>query len=212
MNLHRAVHQAAALLLDHPGEDWPHRRETVAGAIGPLPGEAPALLLRFCRWAAGTAPMDLAAGYVATFDRTRRRTLHLTHYTDGDTRRRGAALAALKAVYREHGWEPPPGELPDHLPSLLEFAARCPGPGTGLLQEHRPAIALLAHGLETHHSPYADVVRAVLTTLPAGAPAPARPAHPAAEPHLLPFPPPVSVPLPVPYPVRHAPGDEGVRR
>ncbi|ANH92537.1 nitrate reductase molybdenum cofactor assembly chaperone [Streptomyces sp. NPDC057197] len=201
MNLHRALHQAAALLLDHPGPDWPDRLRTVAEALAPLPGEAPGLLLRFCRWAQGTSPLDLATGYVTTFDRSRRRTLHLTHYTDGDTRRRGATLAALKARYREHGWAPPPGELPDHLPCLLEFAARCPGPGTDLLHEHRPALALLAHGLETHHSPYADVVRAVLTTVPDTPPPNPRPAA-VPEPR----------PLPLPFPLRHAPDDEGVRR
>lgn len=202
MNQHRAVHQAASLLLGYPDRGWPARREQVAEAIGHLPGEGPELLLDFCRWAAGRPVLDLAARYVTTFDRTRRRTLHLTHYTDGDTRRRGASLAALKAHYRQHGWEPAGGELPDHLPSLLEFAARCPGPGTALLHEHRPALDLLTRGLAAHRSPYLDVVRAVRTTLPAAPPAP-----PAAGRES-----PAAHPLPLPYPVRHAPGDEGVRR
>ncbi|GGX93314.1 nitrate reductase molybdenum cofactor assembly chaperone [Streptomyces anandii] len=200
MNLNRAVHQAAALLLDYPDESWPARREQVAGALAGLPGEAPALLRGFCRWAASVPPLDLAARYVTTFDRSRRRTLHLTHYTDGDTRRRGASLAALKGRYREHGWEPAGGELPDHLPVLLEFAARCPGPGTRLLREHHHALTLLTRGLTAHGSPYAGVVRAVLTTLPAvpaAAPVPVR-EDPA--------------PGPLPYPLRHTPGEEGVRR
>ncbi|WNM29008.1 nitrate reductase molybdenum cofactor assembly chaperone [Streptomyces sp. Li-HN-5-11] len=198
MTLHRAVRQAASLLLDYPDQAWPGRRDQVAEAIGRLPGEAPELLLGFCRWSAGVPLLDLAARYVTTFDRSRRRTLHLTHYTDGDTRRRGASLAALKARYRQHGWEPAGGELPDHLPALLEFAARCPDAGDALLHEHRGALGLLAHGLTAHHSPYADVVRAVQATLPAA------PAPPAAAQER-----PVPVPHPVPYPL---PGDEGVRR
>jgi nitrate reductase delta subunit len=203
VNRYRAVHQAAALLLGYPDRDWPGRRAQVAEAIGHLPGRAPELLLGFCRWAAGVPVLDLAARYVTTFDRSRRRTLHLTHYTDGDTRRRGASLAALKARYRQHGWEPDGGELPDHLPALLEFAARCPAPGTALLHEHRPALDLLARGLAAHGSPYVDVVDAVRASLPATGQE-----SPTAQP--LTQPPPQ--PRPLPYPVRHAPGDEGVRR
>ncbi|MGI5327078.1 respiratory nitrate reductase subunit gamma [Actinomadura nitritigenes] len=68
----------------------------------------------------------------------RRRTLDLTYHTDGDTRRRGGSLARLKGVLHEHGWEPGERRLPDFLPVLLEFAARCPDPGERLLREHRP--------------------------------------------------------------------------
>ncbi len=70
--VHQAVHQAASLLLDHPDDTWPERRRQVADAPARLPGGAPALLLGFCRWAAGVPPLDLAARYVTTFDRSRR--------------------------------------------------------------------------------------------------------------------------------------------
>ncbi|MEU9991471.1 nitrate reductase molybdenum cofactor assembly chaperone [Streptomyces sp. NPDC048045] len=197
MNVHRAVHQAASLLLQYPDEEWPGLRARVAEALGRLTGPETEPLLRFCRDTAGTPLLDLADRYVTTFDRSRRRTLHLTHYTDGDTRHRGASLAALKAHYRQHGWEPAGGELPDHLPALLEFAARCPDAGRALLHRYRGALDLLADGLAAHHSPYLDVVRAVRTTLPAAPPAPV---------------PPQERPIPVPSPLRHAPSDEGVRR
>jgi nitrate reductase delta subunit len=195
--LHRVVHQAAALLLDHPGEDWPERRDRVTEALGRLPGAEAESLRGFCRSTAGVPLLELSARYVTTFDRSRRRTLYLTHYTDGDTRRRGASLAALKARYRRHGWEPARGELPDFLPAMLEFAARCPAPGRAVLAEHRGALDLLARGLGAHGSPYLDVVRAVRATLPPAPPAPV---------------PPQERPAPVPYPLPHARGDEGVRR
>ncbi|MBY8343008.1 nitrate reductase molybdenum cofactor assembly chaperone [Streptomyces spinosirectus] len=168
MNQHRAVHQAASLLLSYPDQSWPARRDTVSASIGALPGPGIEELLRFCRRTAEIPLLDLAAQYVATFDRSGRRTLHLTHYTDGDTRRRGASLAALKARYRQYGWEPCDGELPDHLPAVLEFAARCPSAGRAVLHEHRGALTLLAAGLAAHGSPYLDVIRAVRATLDEG--------------------------------------------
>ncbi|GAA1106403.1 nitrate reductase molybdenum cofactor assembly chaperone [Streptomyces javensis] len=166
-----AVRQAAALLLGYPGPDWPARHALVRDCLTELSIPAAAPLLRFCATVDGVPLLDLAAAYVRTFDRSRRRTLHLTYYTDGDTRRRGSTLAALKARYRAHGWAPPEDELPDHLPLMLEFAARCPDPGTRLLRDHRAALELLRMSLTDHGSPYADVLRAVCDTLPGPSPA-----------------------------------------
>ncbi|KAK1185966.1 nitrate reductase molybdenum cofactor assembly chaperone [Streptomyces sp. NBS 14/10] len=166
-----AVHQAAALLLGYPDRHWPARLTLVRDALGEVTGPGTAPLLRFCAAVRDIPVLDLAARYVVTFDRSRRRTLHLTYYTDGDTRRRGGSLAEWKARYRAHGWAPPEDELPDYLPLALEFAARCPAPGTRLLSEHRPAIELLRMALADHDSPYAEVLRAVCDTLPGASPA-----------------------------------------
>ncbi|WP_157253844.1 nitrate reductase molybdenum cofactor assembly chaperone [Nonomuraea typhae] len=164
------VHQAASLLLCYPGDDWPGRRALVEDALREVRGEAAALLRAFC--ATAIAPLDLARTYVATFDRSNRRTLHMTYYTDGDTRRRGMSLARLKALYRAHGWLPDTAELPDFLPLMLEFAARCPGPGTDLLHAHRPGIDVLSANLSGYGGPYAGVLQAVAASL--GDPTPAQ--------------------------------------
>ncbi|UNO38565.1 nitrate reductase molybdenum cofactor assembly chaperone [Streptomyces sp. MST-110588] len=189
------THQAASLLLGYPDESWPGRLSAVRTALEPVPGPDIALLLRFCARVQETPPLALGAQYIATFDRSRRRCLYLTYYTDGDTRRRGAALAGLKALYREHGWQPPGDELPDHLPLMLEFAARTPQAGTKLLAGHRPALELLRLALASYRSPYADIVEAVCHTLPGPGPADrraalrlARSGPPAEAVGLLPFP------------------------
>jgi nitrate reductase delta subunit len=166
-----AVLQAASLLLAHPDEDWPWLLDTVRGALAPLGVPEAQPLLRFCDTIQGVPPLELSARYVATFDRSRRRCLYLTYYTDGDTRRRGASLAALKSRFRQEGWEPPHDELPDHLPLLLEFAARCPRPGIALLTEHRAAVEVLRYALGSYLSPYADVLQAVCDSLPGPGPA-----------------------------------------
>ncbi|MEU6410067.1 nitrate reductase molybdenum cofactor assembly chaperone [Microbispora sp. NPDC046933] len=166
-----AVRQAASLLLVYPGDDWPSRLSLVEQTLGALPRQAATALGRFCAGAAGADPIRFAADYVATFDRSRRRTLYMTYYADGDTRRRGMSLARVKSVYRAAGWRPDDTELPDFLPVMLEFSARCPEPGESLLREHVPGLRRLRSALDDFGSPYADVVEAVLTTLPEAAPA-----------------------------------------
>lgn len=189
------IHQAASLLLQHPGPDWPERLRLVGGALDAVDGPAAEALARFCASVAGIPVLELSARYVATFDRSRRRTLHLTYYTDGDTRRRGRSLLAWRHLYGAHGWEPPGDELPDFLPLALEFAARCPEPGRRALRDHRAALELLRLALRDHRSPYADVLEGVCRTLPGVSPADraaalrlVRTGPPAESVGLLPFP------------------------
>ncbi|MEW2395287.1 nitrate reductase molybdenum cofactor assembly chaperone [Streptomyces sp. NPDC046862] len=189
------IHQAASLLLLHPGRDWPQRLRLVTGTLGGVPGADTEPLARFCATMADVPALELSARYVTTFDRSRRRTLHLTYYTDGDTRRRGESLLNWRELYRAHGWQPPTDELPDFLPLALEFAARCPEPGRRALQDHRAALELLRLALHEHRSPYADVLEAVCRTLPGASPADraaalrlARSGPPVESVGLLPFP------------------------
>jgi len=114
---------------------------------------------------------ELAEHYVATFDRRRRCCLYLTWWTDGDTRRRGEALAALKARYRESGLELNSRELPDFLPVVLEYAATADvTDGLALLQQNRAGLELLRLALRDADSPYAAVVEAVCDLLPGPSP------------------------------------------
>jgi len=58
-------------------------------------------------------------------------------------------------------------ELPDHLPVLLEFAARVdPETGRRLLLEYRAVLELLRRSLADAGSPYARVLDAIAATLP----------------------------------------------
>lgn len=202
-----AVFQATALLLDHPAQDWSRRLREVRSAVRQLPGAEVQLLLSFCDRVETLDPLDLAARYVATFDRSRRRCLYLTYYTDGDTRRRGASLARLKSLYREHGWLPPEEELPDFLPLMLEFAARSPAAGVPLLTEYRPALEVLRYALLAHRSPYADLLGAACHCLPGAAPASREEALRLARTG----PPTETVGL-EPFPVQPEPSAQGARR
>ncbi|GHC71512.1 nitrate reductase molybdenum cofactor assembly chaperone [Nocardiopsis terrae] len=166
----RAVtHQAASVLLGYPDETFFERLPLVARAAAELPrGQARTDLLEFCEHASTTPETELAEHYVDVFDLRRRRALHMTYYTDGDTRRRGHALAEIQRVYAEAGWRVSARELPDHLAVMLEFAARGDAEaGWGLLVDFRAGLDLLSRSLAEYGTPYARVVDAVRHTLPA---------------------------------------------
>jgi nitrate reductase delta subunit len=120
----------------------------------------------FLEWLSGTSPDTVARHYVETFDLRRRSALYLTYYRYGDTRKRGMAMVAFKAAYREAGLSPRDDELPDYLPMVLDFAASHPR-GEKLLRAHRADLELLLRALREVPSPYAHVVEAVCARLPA---------------------------------------------
>lgn len=142
----------------------------MAEALGdPRRGKEPARHLRgFLDYVQSTDPAELRREYIDLFDLSRKQTLYLSYWTDGDTRRRGSTLGEFKQLYRNSGMLVNlRGELPDHLPILLEFAARVdPAAGTEMLTRHRPALEMMRLALEEQQSRYADVLVALGATLP----------------------------------------------
>ncbi|TDD13130.1 nitrate reductase molybdenum cofactor assembly chaperone [Nonomuraea diastatica] len=163
----RSAHMVASVLLGYPDGRLYDGLGVLAGAVDGLPaGEVRERLSAFLGHVAATAPAELAARYVATFDLKRRCCPYLTYYAYGDTRKRGAALLRFKHALSTAGFEPADGELPDHLAVVCELSARgAVGPARRLMLEHRPGLEVLRAALEEERSPYADVVTAVLATL-----------------------------------------------
>jgi nitrate reductase delta subunit len=163
----RLVWRVAALLLDYPSPETIAMIAELSSATEELPDLVRIRLKRFLAHLTATDPLVLAQRYVETFDLRRRASLHLTYYAYGDTRKRGMALLRFKHAYRHAGVELGDSELPDHLPVLLEFAATVdPIGGERLLGEHVPVLELLRLSLSDSGSPYADVLAAVVATLP----------------------------------------------
>jgi nitrate reductase delta subunit len=114
-------------------------------------------------WIGGRPPLEVEASYVETFDRGRATALHLFEHVHGDSRDRGPALIDLLQTYEAGGLLLADGELPDHLPVLLEFASTQPP------QQAREFIGETAHILQSIHaalrerrSPYAAALAAVI--------------------------------------------------
>jgi len=164
----RAVaHRIAGLVLDYPDDELLARLPELRAAARALPDPLGDPLCRVVDHLDRTPLPELAADYVATFDLRRRCCLYLTYYAYGDTRKRGIALLGFKQAYRAADLELTADELPDHLSVLLEFTAtEDQDTGTRLLLEHRAGLELLRLALTDAHSPYADAVAAVSSTLP----------------------------------------------
>jgi nitrate reductase delta subunit len=163
------IELCASVLLQYPDGEILERIPDVTDAVGSIaPCTAKARLSAFLDHVRESEPTALATDYVEAFDFRRRSCLYLTYYTDGDTRRRGVALARLKSRYRAAGLMVEDRELPDFLPVMLEYAAL-----TGdrsILSDHRPALELLRMALAESASPYASIVEAVCGTLPGPTP------------------------------------------
>lgn len=108
-------------------------------------------------------PFTVEADFVDLFDRGRGTALHLFEHIHGDSRDRGPAMIDLQQTYERAGLYLAPGELPDHLAVVLEFASTQPP------REARDFLAEIAHitraifsALQRRGSPYASVLAATL--------------------------------------------------
>ncbi|WP_374112660.1 nitrate reductase molybdenum cofactor assembly chaperone [Streptomyces sp. MNU89] len=157
-----------SLLLQYPDDELAAARAVLDSSVRALPDSpAAAELAEFAGWFTATGPDDLRRHYVEVFDLRRKSSLYLTYYLHGDTRRRGMALLTLAQCYRATGWESGSGELPDHLPVVLEYAALTgTAAGEAPLRRHRRGLELIRRSLGAADSPYEHVLAALLALLP----------------------------------------------
>ena len=107
--------------------------------------------------------LDGEAAYVELFDRGRSTSLHLFEHVHGDSRDRGPAMIDLAQTYEKAGLFLSPGELPDYLPVVLEFAStQPPKEARAFLGEMTHILNALFTALVKRESRYASVVGALI--------------------------------------------------
>lgn len=160
--------QLLALLLDYPDEQLLAGRQEVEQALAQLePSPRRDALAAFVSWLYATDRLALEQEYVASFDFSKRTTLHLSFYTYGDRRQRGMAMLALKKRFAAAGLPLVDGALPDYLPAVIEFAALAPGDeGDEVLAQLRAGIEVVRAGLHDAGSSYALLLDALVAGLP----------------------------------------------
>ncbi|RNI23917.1 nitrate reductase molybdenum cofactor assembly chaperone [Flexivirga caeni] len=166
-----ATWQLVSLLLEYPDAQAAQRFPALRKVAQRLPPDVGRPLVDFLDNASGLPLTALQTDYVDTFDVTRKCSLHLTFFTNGDTRRRGVALVEFKQAYRRAGVRlaDDSAELPDFLPVLLEFGAFTDREAAWkLLNANRVGIELLHAALARRESrwlPVLDALRATLSSL-----------------------------------------------
>ena len=107
--------------------------------------------------------VDTEATYVELFDRGRGTALHLFEHVHGDSRDRGPAMVDLIKTYEQAGLFLAPGELPDHLTVLLQYAStQPPAQAAAFLGEIAHILQVIFSALLRRRSAYASVLAAVL--------------------------------------------------
>lgn len=158
--------KAASALLSYPSDELQAAVEEIRDAVR---GE------RLCRrsgWNAVESLMaELQGGdlyclqerYVELFDRSRTLSLNLFEHVHGESRDRGGAMVDLLNTYRAAGFEPSTGELPDHLPALLEFLSTQPlNEAVAVLADAAHILRALEVRLRRRQSAYSGVFELLL--------------------------------------------------
>ncbi|QTG81788.1 nitrate reductase molybdenum cofactor assembly chaperone [Arthrobacter crystallopoietes] len=171
MQRQRVTYLAASWCLGYPDEELLERMPLIRSALAEFNGLDRSFgdVLN----ALTAKPLaEVQAWYVQEFDLSKRHALHLSYWTDGDTRRRGEVLIGFKQVYRDSGMlVNTHGELPDYLPMVLEFAAMVDlAAGRELLTRYRPSLEMLRLALVDDSLPHAQVLQAICDTLPGASP------------------------------------------
>ena len=155
-----------AALLDYPDAELRAMAPQLADALNHEGALDPSRLVELeslTRQLAQAAPLRTEAEYVELFDRGRRTALHLFEHVHGDSRDRGPAMVDLAQTYERAGLYLAPGELPDYLPVVLEFAStQPPREAKAFLGEIAHIVRAIFSALLRRQSAYASALAAVL--------------------------------------------------
>jgi len=155
-----------AALLDYPRAEMrdalPEMREILRNE-GALSAARLAELDALIDSLASAEPLEIEAGYVELFDRSRNTSLHLFEHVHGDSRDRGPAMIDLAQTYEKAGLYLAPDELPDYLPAVLQFVStQPPREARAFLGEMAHIFNVLFEALQRRESAYASVLGALL--------------------------------------------------
>ncbi len=163
----RAPFERFARILDYPGPGLPDELGACAEALAAEHPKAAEKLRAFAEAARQQGIRALQRQYAAAFDLDPACALYAGHQLLGEGWRRSVLMAELRQHFRDAGFEDP-GELPDHLCTLLRFLERFPDAEDGpeLVDACLvPALSRIREGLARRRNAYEPVVAAIAEAL-----------------------------------------------
>jgi len=111
----------------------------------------------------GTELLELQKRYVALFDNTRSLSLYLFEHVHGDSKERGQAMVDLTENYKKSGLNLQQVELPDFLPTFLEYISiQSKEEAKKLLGEPVNIFAVLSRRMHKNKVEYAPIFDAII--------------------------------------------------
>ncbi len=111
----------------------------------------------------GSGLLAVEEAYVDLFDRGRSTSLQLFEHVHGDSRERGQAMIDLAQTFEKAGLFLAPGEMPDYLPVVLEYAStQPPREARAFLGEMSHILNAIFAALQQRETRYASVLGALL--------------------------------------------------
>lgn len=160
------TYRALGLLLGYPSAEQQQLMPEISRVIKDdhrLPDPLKRALDKLTHRLASEDLYTLQEDFVQLFDRTRTLSLNLYEHVHGESRDRGAAMAALIELYGQQGLELSARELPDHLPVFLDFLSTLEDErAASLLAEAVHVLEALAERLHKRSSPYRAVFGALV--------------------------------------------------
>ncbi|PKN24074.1 MAG: nitrate reductase molybdenum cofactor assembly chaperone [Deltaproteobacteria bacterium HGW-Deltaproteobacteria-21] len=149
-----------SLLLQYPDVGLVTGLSEMEAVVSELePESARRVCVDFLDYLRRTPLLHIQEEYTGTFDLNPSMNLNMSHHKWGDDRKRGDALAALSGLYQVAGFDMSTGELPDHLPLVLEFLSICPeAAGEVIKADYRNEVHGLARRLNEKESSYAGLL------------------------------------------------------
>lgn len=157
--------QLISRLLDYPDDALAGHLPELTHYVAEAKDLSPAMrdrLLCFIAYYERRELLDWQSEYDGLFERGRAVSLHIFEHIHGESRDRGQAMVELLKRYRAAGLELAERELPDYLPTYLEFCATQEEAAREWLQEVSHVLALLAARLRDKESAYAELIDALV--------------------------------------------------
>ncbi|MDP5208217.1 nitrate reductase molybdenum cofactor assembly chaperone [Microbulbifer sp. 2205BS26-8] len=152
-------------LLDYPSDELVAHLDELTNWVAEsdeLDAPLRDMLLAFISHYERMDPLDWQSEYDGLFERGRAVSLHIFEHVHGESRDRGQAMVDLLERYRSAGLALSARELPDYLPTYLEFCATQGDAAYEWVHDITHVIALLSARLSQRESPYYLLMDALL--------------------------------------------------